>query len=582
MLGPFEIINDDGAVVELRGSKLNALLVVLALHAGEVVPTGRIIEDLWGEQEIRDPTNALQVVVSKLRRALQPAGNSEGSHLIVTAAAGYSLQLDPESVDAVRFERLASDGRRLLVDGNANAAAAVLRDALSLWRGSALMDFVNDDFAQGERTRLEELKATTVELRIEADLALGHHETLIAELESLIAEHPLRERLRGQQMLALYRAGRQVDALRAYQAARAVLSEEVGVDPGPELQRLEAAILAQDSSLDVPDRTTRASQPGNLRAPLSSFVGRADELNQIGELLGSHRLVTLVGPGGAGKTRLALEAAERAQAAYPDGCWLIELAPIADPVHVEAAAATALGLDDPNHLDNYLADRQALIVLDNCEHLLDAAAALSTRLLRAGHAVRVLATSREGLGVAGERRWAIPPLSSSDANALFVNRAIEGGLARTEDQSVLVDEICERLDGLPLAVELAAARTRTLSLDDIAARIDDRFRLLNTGERTAEPRQQTLRRVVDWSYDLLFSDEQRVFRRLSVFAGGFGLPAAELVAAGDDVSSDDVLDIISHLVDKSLVTLSNRDGETRYQLLQTLIDYGHLKLSEAH
>ena len=251
-------------------------------------------------------------------------------------------------------------------------------------------------------------------------------------------------------------------------------------------------------------------------------MGRVAELEEVNELLNAHRLVTLVGPGGVGKSRLAVEAAARAAVADPVDCWLVELAPLDDPAHVETAAASVLGIDDPARLESFLADRRALIVLDNCEHLIDAAAAIASRLLHAGPGIKVLATSREVLGVAGERRWVVPPLTTADASALFVERAAEGG-GSVEGERALVEGICERLDGLPLAVELAAARTRTLSLGDIATRIDDRFRLLTGGDRTAQPRQQTLRGVVDWSYDLLFSDEQRVLRRLSVFTGGFGL-----------------------------------------------------------
>ena len=269
----------------------------------------------------------------------------------------------------------------------------------------------------------------------------------------------------------------------------------------------------------------------------------------------------------------------RWRAEHPDGVWLIELASLRDPRDVAAAVATALGLDDAARLEPFLADKDVLLVVDNCEHVIDEAASVVERLLRAGAGVRVLATSREGLGVGGEVRWTVPPLAAGrGVGPVPASGPRQAAAPTRRDDAALVERICDRLDGLPLAVELAAARTRSLSLADIVDRLDDRFRLLTTGGRTAEPRQQTLRRVVDWSYDLLFADEQRVFRRLSVFAGGFDLAAAEAVCAGDDVAVGDVVDILGHLVDKSLVSVIDRDDGTRYRLLQTLVDYGRERL----
>ncbi len=243
--------------------------------------------------------------------------------------------------------------------------------------------------------------------------------------------------------------------------------------------------------------------------------------------------------------------------------------------------ATALGLDDAARLETFLSDKQMLLVVDNCEHVIDAAATVVVRVLHAGGGVRVLATSREGLGVAGELRWTVAPLTLDEASTLFLERAEDGGGGTATEDGELVERICDRLDGLPLAVELAAARTRSLSLADLVDRIDDRFRLLTTGGRAVDPRQQTLRQVVDWSYDLLSSEEQRVFRRLSMFAGGFDLAAAETVAAGDDVDVTVVVDILGQLVDKSLISVADRDFGTRYRLLQTLVDYGRARLTEA-
>jgi predicted ATPase/DNA-binding SARP family transcriptional activator len=587
LLGPLEVVDDDGHPVELRGAKPNGLLALLALRVGEVVSVGRIVEELWGDQEVRDPLNAVQVVVSKLRRSLQPVPGLDGRAPIATSASGYRLDVAPESVDAVRFDRLVGEGRRQLTEGATADAAATLRAALDLWRGRALEDF-HEEFARGDRLRLDELRLTALEFRIDADLALGRHDHVASELASLTAEHPLRERFRAQQMLALYRAGRQAEALHVYQDTRTVLGEELGLDPGFELQRLEAAILSVDPGLELAVAESHdgaapavAKRTGNLPVPISSFVGRGQELETVARLVRANRLVTIVGPGGAGKTRVALETARAMEADYQGGVWLVELAAVRDPLDVASAVASALGLDDPAHLDRFLADQAVLLIIDNCEHVVHGAATVIERALHAGADVRVLATSREHLDVAGEVRWTMPPLDPGDAAALFVERSHAGGLTTTENHTALIERICDRLDGLPLAVELAAARTRSLSLSDIVERIDDRFRLLTTGTRTAEPRQQTLRSVVDWSYDLLFTDEQRVFRRLSVFAGGFDLHAAEVVCAGDDVAAEDVVDILGHLVDKSLVTVVSRDDGTRYRLLQTLVDYGRARLVEA-
>jgi predicted ATPase/DNA-binding SARP family transcriptional activator len=578
LLGSLEVLDDAGSPIEIRGVKLRTLLALLALRVGEVVPTNRIIEDLWGEQELQDPLNAVQVVVSKLRRALQ-VGRNDGAVIIATSTSGYSLDLEPESIDSVRFERHSTLGRQLLAGGDPAAAEMIFSEGLALWRGPALADVLDDDFERGDRTRLDELRLMTIEQRIDAELALGRHDTVIADLERLTTEHPLRERLRVLQMLALYRAGRQADALRAFQVARSYLGDELGLEPGTELQELEGAILRQDPSLDAPDTAIGPRSRSNIPTAISSFIGRADELDSVVAALGSHRLVSIVGPGGAGKTRLTLEVARRIALDGIHTCCFVELAPVSDPDHVAATTASALGLDDARRIDDFVAHQRVLIILDNCEHVLDAAATLAARLLYAGPDVRVLATSREALGVTGEQRWVIPPLSPADASALFAARASDGGMADAGD-SPLVTEICDRLDGLPLAVELAAARTRTLSLDDISTRLNDRFKLLSAGDRTAHPRQQTLRNLVDWSYDLLFTDEQRVFRRLSVFAGGFGISAAEAVAAGDDVPTDDIADILAHLVDKSLVTMNRGDGDSRFQLLQTLIDYGRSRLDD--
>ncbi|HEX2781944.1 MAG TPA: BTAD domain-containing putative transcriptional regulator, partial [Ilumatobacteraceae bacterium] len=458
----------------------------------------------------------------------------------------------------------------------------------SLWRGNALAEFVYEDFALAEVSRLSELRLAAVEERLDIELQLGRHRGVIGELEALVSAHALRERPRGLLMIALYRAGRQADALRTFQEGRHVLGEELGLDPGPELRRLEAAILAQDPSLDAPTTAAgRGTAPwtehrSTIPGSLTPLVGRDEEFRDLTRLFKETRFITLVGPGGVGKTRLALEVARDQSEFLTYGACLVELAHVGDPAGVRAAIASALDLPDPSRLTEMIGKRDLLIVLDNCEHVIDTAAEVAEDLLRRCPELRLLATSREGLRVGGETIWAVPPLATDDAVQLFVARAQAAGapLALSADLHAAVSEICVRLDGLPLAIELAAARTRAFPIHQISSRLNDRFRLLTGGSRTALPRQQTLRAVVDWSYELLFDDEQRVFERLSVFPGGCDLATAEAVCADDTLDAADLADIIHTLVDKSLVIAVPTGDELRFTQLQTLAQYGREKLAE--
>jgi predicted ATPase/DNA-binding SARP family transcriptional activator len=581
LLGPVEV-RRDGERVALPGGKTTELLVRLALEAGRTVRTERLIDDLWGDEGVGTAKNTLQSKVSQLRKAL---GDPE---LVKGSAAGYSLALDPSAVDAIEVCRLAELASTLLAAGDSGEAFRASSAALEMFRGETLADTGEAEWLRPHRARLVEVHEQLIEDAMAARLEMGAAGELIGELEALVQLHPLRERLRGQLMLALYRAGRQADALRAYQTARAVLGEELGLEPGRELQRLEAAILAQDPDLDLPERTGGGKGPlvdartGNLPAAVSSFVGRSRELAEVSDLIATRRLVTLVGPGGAGKTRLALEVGERLRADFADGVWLIEFAPLKSGGDVTSAVATALGLDDSDRLERYVAERRMLLLFDNCEHVIDDAATVATSVLRAGPGVIVLATSRERLGATGETLYPLQSLEAGEAAELFVERARAGGLpADAVDQFDAIARICEQVDRMPLALELAAARTRSLSLDEIVERVGDRFALLTGGDRTAAARHQSLRGVVDWSYELLFSAEQRVFRHVSIFAGGFDLHAAESVCASEETPASDIIDLLSNLVDKSLVTVSHRNGQTRYTLLQTLADYGRDRLHDA-
>ena len=590
--GEFEAV-EGGVPLPVRGVKQRTVLALLALHRGQPVSADRLIEALWGDGQVANPVNALQAQIGQLRRTL-------GAAAIVTSDAGYALGIGPDDVDAARFEQLVARGRRLLEEGEVALASTVLGEALRLRRGEPLAEFADAGFAEAERAHLAELTLVAIETRVEADLVLGRHGELVGELEGLCREHPLRERLWELLMLALYRAGRQAEALRAYSEARDRLVDELGIDPGPALRELEARILAQDPALAAagPAGLAAVRAPvaaGNLRERLSSFVGRAAELGELSEAVRSSRLVTLIGPGGVGKTRLAVEAAAALRGEYRDGAWLVEFASVTEPGGVAPAVAGALGaaaagLIGPPSPDStaelivrFLAGRSLVVVFDNCEHVIGQAAALAEALTGAVPGLRLVATSREPLGVPGEVLVPVGPLARPAAVELFADRAraVRPGFTADGHTRPVIDDICRRLDSLPLAVELAAARLRSLTLATLAERLDDRFRLLTVGARTALPRQQTLRAVVDWSYDLLFEDERRLFARLSVFAGGCDLAAAEAVCADDQVPTGEILDILSRLVDKSLAAAPDAGRDTRFTQLQTLCQYGRDRLDES-
>jgi len=564
-----------------------AVLALLLVEAGQVVPAGRLIEELWRGEAPPGAATTLRSYVSRLRALLAPDAT------LVARGGGYVLPTGQWRLDAVEFERLAEAGRAALAMGEAAAAANRFREALGLWRGRALADVTEVELLALEAARLEELRLVTVEGRIEADLALGMHAEVVGELEQLVAEHPLRERLWRLLVVALYRSERQADALAACRRAREMLAEELGLDPGEELQRLEQQVLRHQVPAVPP-----AARRSNLPAPLTGLVGREPDLAAVDGLLGETRLVTLTGPGGSGKTRLAVEAAERAADRFKDGVWMAGLAGIASAGLVAPAVMEALGVrqtaDLPviDALIYRLRPAELLLVLDNCEHLLDACAELAEALLATAPGLKVLATSREPLGVPGEVAYLVPPLDlppeSADAQAiarspavrLFVDRAsaVRAG-AGAEAPVETIGRICRSLDGLPLAIELAAARAATLSAGEIEAHLADKFRFLRHRRPTADPRHQTLKAAIDWSYELLTHLERRFFSELSVFAGGFSLQAAAAVSCGGNQPGG--LDLIDQLTAKSLVTAQATTGGSRYQMLETVRDYAAGRLAEA-
>ncbi|WP_219517186.1 AfsR/SARP family transcriptional regulator, partial [Nonomuraea ceibae] len=686
VLGPLEV-RRDGELVDIAGRRLCTLLGLLVLDAGRTVPVERLVAGIWDDREPAAVANALQALVSRLRTAL---GKNWARQLVVADPSGYRLIANPDQVDARRFTVLAGQGHAALAADDPRTAAALLREALALWRGPVLAGLPG--CAAGPAAHLESRRLSAVEDRIEADLLLGRPAGLLDELAGLLAAHPLRERLHAQRMRALHAAGRRVEALAAYEEARRTFRDELGADPSPALTSLHLTLLrdthptpetthTRGSIPDLPEEPpapearhpeslqTKAARPpgtepappalspssptlrphpsgegahpaeeaaahsgaprpggaaraegvwageggsarvggvgafeyeggkrGNVRARLTSFVGRERDLAYTAGLVGGHRLVTLIGPGGAGKTRLATEVA--GSVGPPDGVWLAELAPVQDEAGVVQSVTSALdvrdalpqaaGLGVTEPLDRLVAalrGKRLLIVLDNCEHVVEQAARVADRVLADCPGVRILATSREPLGITGEVTWTLPPLGlppagtgADEAGAypavrLFAERAaaVRPGYEVGADTEAVV-AICRALDGMPLAIELAAARLRSMSASEIASRLGGvgQFRLLSSGSRTAQPRHQTLRAVVEWSWNLLDEQERALGRRLSVFAGGAGLATIERLYG-------DVLEPLTRLVDKSLVVF---DGG-RYRMLETIRAYAHERLAES-
>ncbi|MFI9344475.1 BTAD domain-containing putative transcriptional regulator [Streptomyces sp. NPDC052773] len=615
VLGPLEVRTVTGRPVRVPEVKVRTLLACLIADHGRVVPTSRLIEALWAGTPPANPTASLQAKVSQLRRVLEDA--EEGARdLVEYRAPGYLLRVAPDTVDVGRFRALVAHSRTLQ---EPRARAAALADALALWRGPVFADFADEPFVRTTVAGLEEERLTAIEEHMEARLDLGEHGVLVGELTALVAAHPLRERLRMAHMRALYQVGRSSEALDSYTDLRRHLAEELGLAPGQAINGLQQAILRQDPALDgaaaPPERGSSARARTNLPDVTHELVGREEAVAEAQRLLDRHRLVTLTGPGGVGKTRLAVAAAAGLVGEFADGVWLVELTglgpddrsdglsclsqQVLEALDVrDSSDVTEAGISDgcrsDRRLEEYAASRRMLLVLDNCEHVVDDVAMLARRLMEQAPGVRILATSQEPLRVQGETVWPVPPLElpdSTDPDALRESSAVRLFVerARSADPSFVVDArtapaiaaVCRRLDGIPLALELAATRVRALGIHQLLERLDDRFRVLNSGYRGAPHRQQTLQATIEWSWSLLTPEEQTVLRRLSVHVDGCTLDAAEQVCAGGEVSADDVVDILARLVDRSLVVRNDAAAGARYQLLESVWAYAQARLTES-
>jgi len=583
ILGRLEV-SADGSVIEVKGPKQRALLIFLLLHPNQAVSTEAIIDALWGEELSGREEATLRVHIANLRRTLETIPAHGSPELIVTRAPGYLLRVDPAAIDSTRFERLAAEGRRLLYD-DVEQAEDRLAEALRQWRGSALEDVVYETFAQGEIRRLDELRVSTIEDLVEARLAMDSQVELVGELESLVADHPLRERLWGQLMVALYRSGRQADALAAYRRLAHLLGQQLGLEPSPQLRLLEDRILLNDPTLLKP-----ALRMGPHRRPPAErtrLIGRTSQVAELQARLRAGQLLTLTGTGGVGKTRLAQHLAW-SQIEAGTEVWWVELGGLADPELIPKQIASAGGISQGPDIElvellgRLLGDRELVIVLDNCEHLVDECARVVDDLLTLAPALKFLVTSREPLQVSGELIWRVPSLlvpqvATDNADLatfpsieLFLERAQARGIAVELSSLPAVAAICRRLDGIPLAIELAAARINTFTPEELSLRLSNRFSLLERGGRMALARHRTLEAAIDWSFQLLSSTDQRLLSRLAVFVTGFEVDAAREVCGFDPIAPEEVEAGIERLSDKSMIEPTADPLNRRFRFTESI------------
>jgi predicted ATPase/DNA-binding SARP family transcriptional activator len=594
VLGSVHLFDGEGRIHTPRGPKQRLLVAALLHEAPRIATADRLIDTLWPRTAPEDPGAALRTQISRLRSFL--AGAGVVADVLRSEPYGYRLEVDPAAVDAGRFEALLDQASGATDPGE---RLGLIEQALGLWRGDPFEEFADLQVFLPEVTRLRELRAGARERQVESLLASGRTNEALAAAERLVGEDPLRERPRALLMTALYESGRQHEALSTFQDYRRALSEELGLDPSPVLRQLEAEILRHEHARLSPQAAVPASH-ARPPLPLTRLIGREHELTSVERLLDSGRMLTLVGPGGSGKTRLALEVAGQSRDGSSGGVAWVGLEGLTDPQLLAQEVAAVLGIREhqgqkpEENLLRALGPRKLLLCLDNCEHLVDACAGLVETLLGSCPDLSILATSREPLGVRGELTWPVPPLpvpgeEVNDPAALrelaavqlLVERATANDPAfeLTPDNAAAVAQLCRRLDGIPLALELAAARLRAMSVEQLVSRLDRRFHLLTAGNRTALPRHQTLRAAIDWSYQLLPEPERRLLDRLSIFVGGFSLDAVEAVCGPEDQDATDVLDLFMALVDKSLVVPPGDHAGARYRLLETIREYAREKLA---
>ena len=572
LLGPLEV-RRDGRLVPVPSGKTSELLVRLALEAGASIRADRLVDDLWAAAAVSTRRNTLQSKIAMLRRALGEP------RMIVSAGGGYALAVAESDVDALAAASHAAVAAGLLEAGDDAGAADLSASTLQLFRGEVLPSAGEGEWVDPHRTRLEEVRSQLVEIQFSAKLRLGDVVEVIGELEAAVAAHPFQERLWELLITALYRSGRQADALATFRRVKGQLADELGLDPGPRLQELEREILARETSLGAPPRTPGSLEPGasvgNLPSMSADLVGRETEVAALAGLVTEKRLVEIVGPGGIGKTAVAIAVGRRlagSRFAGRGGVWLARLETAASPTDVIDTLIAALDASGEEALFERLKGLAAVVILDNCEHVLDPAAALATRLLDAAPGLRILCTSQVPLDLEGETVFELAPLPLADAAELFTRRADAQRVShRSSEMPAAVLELCRSLDGLPLAIELAAARTKTLSIEEITWRLEDRFKVLSDPTSRRPERRRSLRSTIRWSYDLLFPDDQRGLWALATFGAGAPLRAVEFVLGALDVPTAAAIDVVSRLASRSLVIVDD-DGAPVHQLRYRLLD----------